>query len=504
MSTCSVFSPDFVKNQADKVLHACPARPGTAARCSRAPSRRRPRAARGRRRSPQWQGETHAVDRQRRRRHLVAVRSTPRTSRRPTDFARVGHHRRRLPGRRSRPATRPTRRPPRSGSRSRRPAATTPATCSAVVRPRPARSGPAGAPAEFSQEAIWATTVIPGHRPRARPSSSLLPAWQTAIKNQAQVDGYTGQPVTAVTHRTAGRAAGAGRAAAWPGSRAGHGFVAGYVRPAGRLRHPAHRVRASTSPSPTAAARFAGLSTTSPRPSQRLPLPARRRACRAYLVFWLVSLVVLVVGAGAGACTGSRRGWLSRRAAVPLLPAGRAGRRVERAAVAVRARPDGQPGRRPAARCSGSTRFVQVIAPGHLPVIFADHRLLDRRGRLDRGHVRRAQQHPARTSSRPRGSTAPDAVQTAWRIQLPMLRKWIVYMVILSLAGGHPALRRAAAALPGQHRGGPDRLLAQPARLPVRVPAERLQRRGGDLDAAAGRRPRAAPAVFVAARRSVR
>ena len=33
------------------------------------------------------------------------------------------------------------------------------------------------------------------------------------------------------------------------------------------------------------------------------------------------------------------------------------------------------------------------------------HRVLDRRGRLDRGDVRRAEQHPARTSWRPRAST---------------------------------------------------------------------------------------------------
>jgi ABC-type glycerol-3-phosphate transport system substrate-binding protein len=42
----------------------------------------------------------------------------------------------------------------------------------------------------FSQEAIWAKTMTPaiaGHKSL----TDTLPAWQTAIKNQAQVDGYT-------------------------------------------------------------------------------------------------------------------------------------------------------------------------------------------------------------------------------------------------------------------------------------------------------------------------
>ncbi len=42
----------------------------------------------------------------------------------------------------------------------------------------------------FSQEAIWAKTVTPGIV-AGKSLVSLLPEWQTAIKNQAQVDGYT-------------------------------------------------------------------------------------------------------------------------------------------------------------------------------------------------------------------------------------------------------------------------------------------------------------------------
>jgi len=42
----------------------------------------------------------------------------------------------------------------------------------------------------FSQEAIWAKTITPGVT-SGKSIESLLPAWGTAIKNQAQVDGYT-------------------------------------------------------------------------------------------------------------------------------------------------------------------------------------------------------------------------------------------------------------------------------------------------------------------------
>ena len=80
------------------------------------------------------------------------------------------------------------------------------------------------------------------------------------------------------------------------------------------------------------------------------------------------------------------------------------------------------------------------------------------------------------------------AWQTARRIQIPLLRKWIVYMVILAFAGGHPAVRRAAAAVPGEHRGGRPGLLAQPALLRLRLPEQQHQHRRGRLGGAAGGR----------------
>jgi multiple sugar transport system substrate-binding protein len=44
----------------------------------------------------------------------------------------------------------------------------------------------------FSQEAIWAKTVTPAIA-EGKSLVTLLPVWETAIKNQAQVDGYTVQ-----------------------------------------------------------------------------------------------------------------------------------------------------------------------------------------------------------------------------------------------------------------------------------------------------------------------
>ena len=41
-----------------------------------------------------------------------------------------------------------------------------------------------------SQEAIWAKTMTPAIA-GGKNVADLLPDWQTAIKNQAQVDGYT-------------------------------------------------------------------------------------------------------------------------------------------------------------------------------------------------------------------------------------------------------------------------------------------------------------------------
>ncbi|GAB3160106.1 sugar ABC transporter permease [Amycolatopsis stemonae] len=86
-------------------------------------------------------------------------------------------------------------------------------------------------------------------------------------------------------------------------------------------------------------------------------------------------------------------------------------------------------------RVAGFGTFAQVVAPGHLPVLFtliafwtgAGGWIVVMYGALN--------------------NISPDLLeaaridgagpwQTAWRIQIPLLRKWIVYMVILAFAGG--------------------------------------------------------------------
>ena len=42
---------------------------------------------------------------------------------------------------------------------------------------------------QFSQEAIWAATVVPGLT-TGKTIVSTLPAWQSAITSHAQADGY--------------------------------------------------------------------------------------------------------------------------------------------------------------------------------------------------------------------------------------------------------------------------------------------------------------------------
>ena len=138
-------------------------------------------------------------------------------------------------------------------------------------------------------------------------------------------------------------------------------------------------------------------------------------------------------------------------------------------------------------RAFGGSQFTSVIAPGHLPIVFtiiafwtgAGGWILILYGALNT--------IPADLLEAARVDGA-GPLSTAWHVQLPLIGKWITYMLILSLAAGHPAVRGAAAGVAGQLRRGQQLLLGQPARLPVRVHPEQLQRGGGDLHRPADRR----------------
>ncbi len=86
-------------------------------------------------------------------------------------------------------------------------------------------------------------------------------------------------------------------------------------------------------------------------------------------------------------------------------------------------------------RAAGFATFGQVIAPGHLPILFtliafwtgAGGWIVVMYGALNNISADRLE------AARIDGA---GGWQTAWRIQIPLLRKWIVYMVILAFAGG--------------------------------------------------------------------
>jgi multiple sugar transport system permease protein len=86
-------------------------------------------------------------------------------------------------------------------------------------------------------------------------------------------------------------------------------------------------------------------------------------------------------------------------------------------------------------RWTGSDTFTQVIAPSHLPVIFTIIAFWTGAG----GWIVVLYGALNTISSDVMEAAKVDGagpVQTALRIQLPLLRKWIAYMLILSMAAG--------------------------------------------------------------------
>ncbi|MEV3858697.1 sugar ABC transporter permease [Streptomyces sp. NPDC050095] len=152
-----------------------------------------------------------------------------------------------------------------------------------------------------------------------------------------------------------------------------------------------------------------------------------------YLVLWLVSLVVLVVGLALGLhrlASGPVTRTLRFLYYVPGALAGAASVLVWLFML--------DPTVSPVSSLLGALgwdTFGQVVAPGNLPLLFtviafwtgAGGWIVVMYGALDNIPV------DVMEAARIDGA---GAWQTAWHVQIPMLRKWIVYMVILAFAGG--------------------------------------------------------------------
>ena len=220
------------------------------------------------------------------------------------------------------------------------------------------------------------------------------------------------------------------RRALWPG-RAGHGFVAAYtvlliafgVVPTVYAIYFAFTDAGGT---------FNGLSNFTAAAGDFRFLPAVEHIA-LYLVFWLVSLVVFVVGLALV---------LHRVASRPLsrllrflyyFPGALAGAASVMVWLFML-----DPAVSPAAfllRALGYATFAQVIAPGHLPVLLAVIAFWTGAGGWIVVMYGALNNIPPDVLEAARIDGA-GAWRTARHIQIPLLRKWIVYMVILAFAGG--------------------------------------------------------------------
>ncbi|MBS2966277.1 sugar ABC transporter permease [Actinocrinis puniceicyclus] len=220
------------------------------------------------------------------------------------------------------------------------------------------------------------------------------------------------------------------RRAPWPG-RAGHGFVAAYVL-----------LLIAFGVVPTVYAlyfaftsvdnRFSGLSNFATAARDFRYLPAVGHVA-LYLVFWLASLVVFVVALALLLHRLSARGVSKALRFLYYIPGALAGAASVMVWLFLL-----DPTVSPASfllRALGYDTFGQVVAPGHLPILFtliafwtgAGGWIVVMFGALNNIP------HDIIEAARIDGA---GAWQTARRIQIPLLRKWIVYMTILAFAGG--------------------------------------------------------------------
>lgn len=152
-----------------------------------------------------------------------------------------------------------------------------------------------------------------------------------------------------------------------------------------------------------------------------------------YLSWWLVSLVVFVVGLALLLHRMALKG-VSRALRflyyVPGALAGAASIMVWLFVLDPTVSPVGF-----LLRALGYHTFGEVIAPGHLPILFTLIAFWTGAGGWIVVMYGALNNIPPDVLEAARIDGA-GAWQTAWRIQIPLLRKWIVYMVILAFAGG--------------------------------------------------------------------
>ena len=124
----------------------------------------------------------------------------------------------------------------------------------------------------------------------------------------------------------------------------------------------------------------------------------------------------------------------------------------------------------------GADIFVQSIAPGNLPFVFAMIAFWTGAGGwivVMYGALNTIP-HDLEEAARIDGA-GPFTI--ALRLKLPLIRKWIAYMVILSFATGTQLFVEPQLVQPGEPRPGPGHVVVEPAGLPAGLPVRGLQRR---------------------------
>ena len=152
-----------------------------------------------------------------------------------------------------------------------------------------------------------------------------------------------------------------------------------------------------------------------------------------YLVFWLVTLVVFVVGLALLLHRVTARPVSRALRLLYYVPGALAGAASVLVWLFML-----DPAVSPAAfllRAFGFDTFGQVVAPEHLPVLFTLMAFWTGAGGWIVVMYGALNNIPADLVEAARIDGA-GAWQTARRVQIPLLRKWIVYMVILTFAGG--------------------------------------------------------------------